>query len=98
MPVLGVSVDPANDTPRSARAFLAEQHMTGPDASSCSAREAELEPLWKAFGIAPQTDGREHSAGIVLASGDAPAGRLQARLPRGRTRSRPTCVGSALSG
>jgi protein SCO1 len=69
VPVLGVSVDPANDTPQSARAFLAEQHMTGRMEFLLGDRE-ELEPLWEAFGVDPQRDGREHSAGIVLASGD----------------------------
>lgn len=68
VPVLGVSVDPANDTPQSARVFLAEQHMTGRMEFLLGER-AELQPLWKAFGIDPQRDGREHSAGIVLASG-----------------------------
>lgn len=68
VPVLGVSVDPENDTPASARAFLIEQHMTGRMDFLLGTR-AELEPLWDAFAIEPQTDGREHSAGIVLASG-----------------------------
>jgi protein SCO1 len=31
---------------------------------------AELEPLWRAFGIAPQREGREHSAYTVLVDGD----------------------------
>lgn len=69
VPVLGVSVDPANDTPESARAFLVEQHMTG-RMEFLLGTEAELEPLWDAFAVAPQRDGREHSAGIVLAAGD----------------------------
>lgn len=69
VPVIGVSVDPANDTSASARAFMVEQHMTGRMEFLLGTR-AELEPLWTAFGIQPQTDGREHSAGIVLASGD----------------------------
>jgi protein SCO1 len=66
--VLGVSVDPANDTPASARAFLIEQHMTGRMDFLLGSRD-ELEPVWQAFGIAPQTEGREHSAGIVLTTG-----------------------------
>ena len=69
VPVLGVSVDPANDTPASARAFMLKQHMTGRMDFLLGSRE-ELAPVWKAFGIAPQTEGREHSAGIVLAVDD----------------------------
>ena len=68
VPVIGVSVDPANDTRASARAFLAKQYMTGRMQFALGTK-AELEPVWKAFGIAPQTDGKEHSAGIVLADG-----------------------------
>ena len=66
--VLGVSVDPADDTPASARAFLTKQHMTG-RMDFLLGSEAELAPVWKAFGIAPQRDGRDHSASIVLADG-----------------------------
>lgn len=67
--VLGVSVDPANDTPASARGFLADQFMTGRMEFLLGSR-AELQPVWDAFGIAPQRDGKEHSAGIVLVDGD----------------------------
>jgi protein SCO1 len=69
VPVIGVSVDPANDTPESARAFLLEQSMTGRMEFVLGTR-AELEPLWRAFGIAPQVEGREHSAYTVLVDGD----------------------------
>lgn len=65
VPVIGVSVDPANDTPRRARAFLLEQSMSGRMAFLLGDR-AELAPVWEAFGIAPQEDGREHSAYTVL--------------------------------
>lgn len=68
VPVVGVSVDPDNDTPASARAFLAKQFMTGRMDFLLGSR-AELEPLWTAFGIAPQRDGREHSAGVVIVDG-----------------------------
>jgi protein SCO1/2 len=69
VPVIGVSVDPANDTPGRARAFLLEQSMTGRMDFLLGSRE-ELEPLWKAFGIAPQREGREHSAYTVLVDGE----------------------------
>jgi protein SCO1/2 len=65
VPVIGVSVDPANDTRDSARAFLIKQHMTGRMRFAMGS-EAQLRPVWKAFGIAPQTEGREHSAHVVL--------------------------------
>ena len=69
VPVVGVSVDPVDDTRASARAFLREYGMTGRMDFLLGSR-AELAPLWKAFGIAPQTEGREHSAYVVLAQGD----------------------------
>ena len=65
VPVIGVSVDPANDTPRRARAFVLEQSMTGRMDFLLGSRAA-LGRLWTAFGIAPQRDGRDHSAYTVL--------------------------------
>jgi protein SCO1 len=65
LPVYGVSVDPANDTRRSAQAFLLEQKMKGRMEFLVGSR-GQLEPVWRAFGIAPQEKGREHSAYVVL--------------------------------
>ena len=65
VPVYGVSVDPANDTRRSAQAFLLEQKMKGRMEFLVGDR-AHLAPMWKAFGIAPQRNGREHSSYTVL--------------------------------
>jgi protein SCO1 len=65
LPVYGISVDPANDTQRSAQAFLLEQKMKGRMEFLLGSR-AQLEPVWRAFGIAPQERGREHSAYVVL--------------------------------
>jgi protein SCO1 len=65
VPVYGVSVDPANDTPRRAQAFLLDQKMKGRMEFLLGSRAA-LEPVWRAFGIAPQTRGREHSSHTVL--------------------------------
>jgi protein SCO1/2 len=65
VPVIGISVDPAGDTRNSARAFLIKQHMTGRMRFAMGSR-AQLRPVWKAFGIAPQTKGRDHSAHVVL--------------------------------
>ncbi len=77
VPVLGVSVDPANDTVASARRFVNEQHMTGRMAFLLGTR-AQLAPLWRAFGIAPQSQDAEHSSYIVLVDG---AGRQRIGFP-----------------
>jgi protein SCO1/2 len=69
VPVIGISVDPANDTARSARTFLLEQHMTGRMRFALGTA-AELRPVWEAFGVAPQRDGKEHSASVVVVDGD----------------------------
>ena len=63
--VIGVSVDPANDTPRLAQTFLLEQSMKGRMDFLLGSR-AQLEPIWKAFGIAPQTKGRDHSSYTII--------------------------------
>jgi protein SCO1 len=65
VPVLAVSVDPDNDTPHRARRFVLEQHMTGRMRFLLGSQEA-LEPVWRGYGIAPQRDGREHSAYVVV--------------------------------
>jgi protein SCO1 len=77
VPVLGVSVDPANDTPRRARAFLLEQSMTG-RMRFLLGDAGRLARLWRAFGIAPQRDGLEHTAHTVIV--DA-AGRQRIGFP-----------------
>jgi protein SCO1 len=64
-PALAVSVDPANDTPRSARAFLLRQHLTG-RMRFLLGTAAQLAPVWDAYGIAPQRRGRDHSAYVIL--------------------------------
>jgi protein SCO1/2 len=69
VPVVGVSVDPANDTPARARSFLLEQSMTGRMEFLLGSRE-QLQPVWDAFGIAPQREGRDHSAYTVLVDGE----------------------------
>jgi protein SCO1 len=66
LPVMGVSVDPRNDTRKNAIAFLLEQKMTGRMKFLLGTR-AQLAPVWKAFGIQPEENGLEHSAHVVLA-------------------------------
>jgi protein SCO1 len=65
VPVLAVSVDPANDTAARARRFLAAQRMTG-RAHFLLGSRAELAPVWTAYGIEPQRGARDHTAYAVL--------------------------------
>jgi len=65
VPAYAISVDPANDTPASARAFLSRNHLTGrmrfllrPDTT--------LQRVWTTFGIRPQEGELEHTAYVVL--------------------------------
>ena len=68
VPVLAVSVDPAGDTRARARRFLLDQRMTG-RMRFLLGSPAQLERVWKAYGIQPQGRGKEafdHSAHVVL--------------------------------
>lgn len=65
VPALAISVDPAGDTPESARAFLVKQRMTGRMRFVLGSR-AELERVWRGYAIQPQVDDLMHSARIVL--------------------------------
>ena len=83
VPVLAVSVDPANDTPTRARRFLVEQGLTG-RMRFLLGSQAELEPIWKAYAIQPQGRDFEHSAYVLLIDAQGrqrighPAQKLQA--------------------
>jgi len=65
VPVLAVSVDPAEDTPPSARHFLEQQRMVGRMDWVLGSR-AELGRLWKGFAVQPQEKKLEHQARIAL--------------------------------
>ena len=65
VPALAVAVDPPNDTPQSARKFLAEQRASGRIDFVLGSR-AELRPLWKGFAIRPQSVTEEHQARLTL--------------------------------
>ena len=65
LPALAISVDPENDTPDSARAFLSKQRMTGRLRFVLGSR-AQLAPIWRRYGVQPQLDDLDHSARIVL--------------------------------
>ena len=69
VPVVAVSVDPANDTPASAKRFLAAQRLGG-RMNFLLGSEQTLQPVWRQFGIEPQKTGREHTAIVVLLDAD----------------------------
>jgi protein SCO1/2 len=68
VPVIAVSVDPANDTPVKARAFALKQGMTG-RMRWVLGTSAQLQRLWRAYGVAPQTAKEDHSASTVVLDG-----------------------------
>ena len=65
VPALAISVDPPNDTPASARKFLAEQRANGRIRFVLGSR-AQLRPIWKGFFVTPQRITQEHLARITL--------------------------------
>jgi protein SCO1 len=68
MPLLAVSVDPANDTPARARRFLNERRMNG-RARFLLGSERALAPVWRGYGVQPQEGELDHSATVVLVDG-----------------------------
>ncbi|HEX6652741.1 MAG TPA: SCO family protein [Thermoleophilaceae bacterium] len=65
VPALAISVDPPNDTPASARKFLAEQRANGRIRFVLGSR-GQLRPIWNGYGITPQRITQEHLAHITL--------------------------------
>jgi protein SCO1/2 len=68
VPVLAVSVDPVNDTAARASTFVSRHGMTN-RMRFLLGSSAQLQPVWRAFGIQPQTGGSavsDHSAYVVL--------------------------------
>jgi protein SCO1/2 len=65
VPAYAVSVDPANDTPDSARAFLSRNHLTGRMDFLLRPNTA-LQQVWTTFGIRPEQRELEHTAYVVL--------------------------------
>lgn len=65
LPAIAISVDPERDTEASARAFLAEQRMTGRMRFVLGSRE-QLERVWRGYAVKPQLDDLDHTARIVL--------------------------------
>lgn len=69
VPVVAISVDPANDTAERARRFLLEQQMTGRMHFMLGPRAA-LQRQWQAYGIRPQKEDLEHTASLVILGRD----------------------------
>lgn len=69
VPALAVSVDPTDDTPLNAQRFLFKQSVVGRMSFLLGTR-AQLEPIWRSFGIAPQTarssTRSDHSVDTIL--------------------------------
>lgn len=68
VPVIAVSVDPANDTPAAARSYTFKQRLDG-RMRWVLGDARELQRIWRAYGVQPQGDGVEHSASTVLLDG-----------------------------
>jgi protein SCO1 len=66
VPALAVSVDPAHDTPDSAEAFLVKRGLSGGRMHFLLGTRAQLQPVWRAYGIQPQGKGFEHTARVLL--------------------------------
>jgi protein SCO1 len=62
---LALSVDPAHDSAQSARSFLLEQRVRG-YLDFLIGSQAELRPVWRAYGFSPQTKRFEHNSYVVL--------------------------------
>ena len=79
---LAVSVDPAHDTPASA-AYFNKQHRTTGEIDWLLGSQAELEKVWKAWGVKPEHSANdpeeiEHNAEIFAID---PQGRIRALYP-----------------
>jgi protein SCO1 len=79
---LAVSVDPAHDTPASAAAFNRRHRTTG-EIDWLLGSQAELEKVWKAWGVKPEKNANdpeeiEHNAEIFAID---PQGQIRALYP-----------------
>ena len=63
---LAVSVDPVNDTPERARQFLFKRGLGHDRMRFLLGSRAQLQPIWKAYGIRPQGSAFDHSAYVLL--------------------------------
>ena len=65
VPAIAVAVDPPNDTPDSARRFLAKTRALGRLEFVLGTRR-QLAPVWKGFAIRPQSVSEEHQGRFTL--------------------------------
>lgn len=65
-PALAVSVDPVNDTPERAREFLFQRGLSHGRMRFLLGDRAQLQPVWKAYGIRPHGTAFDHSAYVLL--------------------------------
>jgi protein SCO1/2 len=65
VPAFAISVDPAQDTAASARAFLIKQHVLG-RVHFVLGPVTALRRVWRTYGIAPQRGPLDHSAYTVI--------------------------------
>ena len=70
VPLLAVSVDPANDTPARARRFLGRAPHDRPRALRARRRTARWRRCGRATASSPQRGELDHSAAVVLVDGD----------------------------
>jgi protein SCO1/2 len=66
VPALAVSVDPVNDTPERAKRFLFQRGLGHDRMRFLLGSRAQLQPLWKAYGVQPQGKAFDHTAYVVL--------------------------------
>jgi protein SCO1 len=65
VPALAVSVDPKGDTALNAKRFLLKHELSGRMRFLLGSR-ARLAPVWRAYGIRPQSRAYDHSAYVLL--------------------------------
>jgi protein SCO1 len=66
VPALAVSVDPVNDTPARAKKFLFQRGLGHDRMRFLLGSRAQLQPVWKAYGVQPQGKAFDHTAYVVL--------------------------------
>ena len=66
VPALAVSVDPVNDTPERARQFLFRRGLGRDRMRFLLGTRAQLQPIWRSYGVQPQGTAFDHTAYVVL--------------------------------
>jgi protein SCO1/2 len=66
VPALAVSVDPVNDTPARAKQFLFQRGLGHDRMRFLLGSRAQLQPIWKSYGVQPQGKAFDHTAYVIL--------------------------------